>query len=94
MQQATKSCAGVQVCCATCTQQAMIDTEALCSLHQEEELRQLVRLVSEHHCFSQEDYEEALSHALRDPVNALTCFASMAHKLTELRTDFDKERDK
>jgi hypothetical protein len=29
---------------------------------------------------SQEDYEEALTHALRDPVNALICFASLAHK--------------
>jgi hypothetical protein len=49
-------------------------------LHQEEELRRLVRLVSDHHGFSQEDYEEALTHALRDPVDALTCFASLAHK--------------
>ncbi len=54
--------------------------EILCALHQEEELRRLVRLVSDHHGFSQEDYEEALTHALRDPVNALTCFASLAHK--------------
>jgi len=62
------------------TQQAAIDSETQCSLHQEEELRRLVRLVSDHHGFSQVDYEEALTHALRDPVNALTCFASLARK--------------
>jgi len=62
-------------------QQAEIDVETRCSLHQEEELRRLVRLVSDHHGFSQEDYEEALTHALRDPVNALTCFAALAHKV-------------
>jgi len=62
------------------TQQTIIDIETRCSLHQEEELRRLVRLVSDHHGFSQEDYEEALTHALRDPVNALTCFTSLAHK--------------
>ena len=55
--------------------------EILCSLHQEEELRRLIRLVSDHHGFSQEDYEEALDHALSDPVNALTCFASLARKI-------------
>ena len=54
--------------------------EILCALHQEEELKRLVRLVSNHHGFSQEDYEEALEVALRDPVNALTCFTSLAHK--------------
>jgi len=62
------------------TQQTTIDVETQCSLHQEEELRRLVRLVSDYHGFSQEDYEEALTHALRDPVNALTCFASLAHQ--------------
>jgi len=54
--------------------------EILCALHQEEELKRLVRLVSDHHGFSQEDYEEALTHALRDPISALTCFTSLAHK--------------
>jgi regulator of sirC expression with transglutaminase-like and TPR domain len=54
--------------------------EILCALHQEEELTRLVRLVSDHHGFSREDYEEALIHALSDPINALTCFASLAHK--------------
>ena len=49
-------------------------------LHKEEELKRLVRLVSDHHGFSQEDYEEALTYALNDPVDALTCFASLAHK--------------
>ncbi len=54
--------------------------EILCALHQEEELTRLVRLVSDHHGFSQVDYEEALDHALSDPVNALTCFTSLAYK--------------
>jgi len=54
--------------------------EILCSLHQEEELRRLIRLVSEHQGFSQEDYEEALTHALRDPISALTCFTALAQK--------------
>jgi len=65
-------------------QQAEIDVETRCSLHQEEELRRLVRLVSDHHSFSQEEHEEALIHALSDPVNALTCFASLAHKASLL----------
>ena len=65
---------------AQITQQAAIDVETRCSLHREAELKRLVRLVSDHHGFSQEDYEEALTHALRDPVDALTCFASLAHK--------------
>ena len=34
------------------TQQAMIDVETRSSLHQEEELRRLVQLVSDHHDFS------------------------------------------
>ena len=55
-------------------------SEHLSTSHQEEELRRLVKLVSDHHGFSQEDYEETLTHALSDPVNALTCFASLAHK--------------
>ena len=62
------------------TQQVAIDVETRCSLHQEEELRRLVLLVSDHHGFSQEDYEEALTHALADPVNALTCFTSLARQ--------------
>ena len=49
-------------------------------LHKEEELKSLVLLVSEHHSFSQEDYEEALEVALGDPVNALICFTSLAYK--------------
>lgn len=48
-------------------------------LHKEE-LKRLVRLVSEHHGFSQENYEEALTHALQDPISALTCFTSLVHK--------------
>ena len=46
----------------------------------ESELKRLVQLVSSHYGFSQEDYEEALIHALRDPVNALTCFTSLARQ--------------
>jgi len=49
-------------------------------LHKEEELKRLVLLVSEHHSFSQEDYEEALEVALGDPVNALICFTSLARQ--------------
>ena len=48
--------------------------------HQEVQLRRLVHLVSDHHGFSQEDYEEALEVALGDLVNALTCFTSLAYK--------------
>jgi len=54
--------------------------EILCALHREKELKRLVRLVSNHHGFSQEEHEEALTHALSDPINALTCFTSLAHK--------------
>ena len=54
--------------------------EILCALHQENELRRLVRLVSNYHGFSQEDYEEALTHALADPLNALTCFSALANR--------------
>ena len=55
-------------------------SEILCALHREEELKRLVLLVSTHHGFSQEDYKEALEVALGDPINALTCFAALAHK--------------
>jgi len=61
-------------------QQAAIDVEIRCSLHREAELKRLVRLVSDHHGFSQEDYEEALTHALRDPISALTCFTALVRK--------------
>ena len=62
------------------TQQVAIDVETRCSLHQEAELRRLVRLVSDHYNFSEENYEEALTHALHDPINALTCFSALANK--------------
>ncbi len=62
------------------TQQAAIDVETRCSLHREAELKRLVRLVADFHSFSQEDYEEAMTNDLADPVNALTCFADLAHK--------------
>lgn len=54
--------------------------EILCALHQEEELKKLVLLVSSYHGFNQEDYEEALTHALADPLNALICFTSLARQ--------------
>ncbi len=62
------------------TQQAAIDIETRCSLHREAELKRLILLVSGHQGFSQEDYEEALTHALRDPISALTCFAALARQ--------------
>jgi len=49
-------------------------------LHKKEELKRLVCLVSNFHGFSQEDYEEALTHALSDPVDALTCFTALARR--------------
>ncbi len=52
--------------------------EILCALHQEKELRRLVRLVSDYHNFTEDSYEEALENALADPVNALTCFTALA----------------
>ncbi len=66
------------------TQQAAIDVETRCSLHREAELKRLVRLVGDYHCFSQENYEEALTYALRDPISALTCFTSLARKADSL----------
>jgi hypothetical protein len=55
-------------------------SEILCALHREKELKHLVQLVSIQKGFSQEDYEEALNRALADPVNALICFAALAHE--------------
>ena len=55
-------------------------TEILCVLHREDELRRLVHLVGEHHGFKQEDYDEAIQHALEDQVLALTCFAALARQ--------------
>ena len=54
--------------------------EILCALHQENELIRLVRLVSDHNDFTEESYEEAMVYALADPVNALTCFTSLARQ--------------
>ncbi len=54
--------------------------EILCALHQEKELRRLVRLVSDYHNFTEDSYEEALENALADPVNALTCFTALARQ--------------
>ena len=55
--------------------------EILCALHQEKELRRLVRLVSDYHNFTEDSYEEALENALADPVNALTCFTALARQV-------------
>lgn len=55
-------------------------TEILCALYQENELRRLVRLFSDHKGFSQEAYEEAIKIALGDPINALTCYTSLARR--------------
>lgn len=55
-------------------------TEILCALHQEDELRRLILLVSKHHGFSQANYEEAVTVALNDQVNALTCFTTLARQ--------------
>jgi len=63
------------------TQQVAIDIETRCSLHQEEELRRLVRLVSDYHNFTEDSYEEALENALADPVSALTCFTALARQI-------------
>jgi len=40
----------------------------------------MVRLIADHHGFTEESYEEALTHALADPVNALTCFTALARQ--------------
>ena len=55
--------------------------EILCTLYQEEELRRLVKLVSEHNDFRQEDYEEALETALADFDSAMICFTSLARRM-------------
>ena len=54
--------------------------DILCALHREDELRRLVHLVGEHHGFKQEEYDEAIQHALEDQVLALTCFAALARQ--------------
>jgi len=46
-------------------------------LHKEE-LERLDCFVSNFHGFSQEGYEETLTHALSNPVDALTCFTTLA----------------
>ena len=55
-------------------------TDILCALHREDELKRLVRLVSNHHGFTQANYNEALEIALCDQVSALTCFAALARQ--------------
>lgn len=44
-------------------------------------LKWLVRLVSKHNDFRQEDYEEALETALADFDSAMICFTSLANKV-------------
>ena len=46
----------------------------------EHELHRLVILVSEHHGFNHEEYDEAIQHALKDQALALTCFAALARQ--------------
>ena len=43
-------------------------------------LKRLVRLVSDHHNFTKENYEEALETALADFDSAMICFTSLARK--------------
>ena len=55
-------------------------TQQACTLSQKVELSQLVSLVADFHQFSNEDRQEALEVALTDPINAITCFTSLAKK--------------
>ena len=48
---------------------------------QEHELHRLVILVSEHHGFNQEDYDEAIQYAVEDQILALTCFTALARQV-------------
>ena len=54
--------------------------EILCALHRETELIRIISLVAEYNNFDKEDYKEAVEHALADPINALTCFSSLARR--------------
>ena len=45
------------------------------------ELPRLVRLCGEHYGFTEAELSEALAAALADPVDALTCFRSIADQL-------------
>ena len=47
----------------------------------EHELHRMVILVGKHHGFKQEDYDEAIRHALEDQVLALTCFTALARQI-------------
>ena len=55
--------------------------EILCALHRETELVKLVFLVCTHHNYSEEKYQETMSHALEDQPNSLIRFAGYARKL-------------
>jgi hypothetical protein len=63
-------------------------TEILCVLHREDELKRLVLSVSKRCGFSKEDYEEALHHALNNPVNAIACFKELERQ-TNLITSIE-----
>jgi hypothetical protein len=62
------------------TQQAAIYSTTQCTLSQKVKLSQLVSLVADFHQFSNEDRQETLDVALTDPINAITCFTSLAKK--------------
>jgi hypothetical protein len=59
-------------------------TDILCSIRQEDELKRLVLLVSKRCGFSKEDYEEALHHALNNPVNAIACFMELERQTNQI----------
>jgi len=60
--------------------------EKLCAMNREKELTRLVRLVSDHEGFTETEHKEALEGALADPVNALTCFSSLARRIESLKS--------
>ena len=59
-------------------------TEILCVLHREDELKRLVLLVSKRCGFSKKNYEEALHHALNNPVNAIACFMELERQTNQI----------
>lgn len=53
----------------------------------------MVYLVNGHKCFSQEDYEGILTHALDDPLSALIYFITLARQAVPYYTKYAKEYD-
>ena len=49
-----------------------------------QDLERLVLLVSKRCGFSKEDYEEALHHALNNPVNAIACFMELERQTNQI----------